>query len=102
TYVAHMERSGSGTGLYEIDAAMNMIRRPESVVGTYANRLIHGPSHQLIIGPHLIDTLGNVRTIQGVKDHRLAATMEHLTDPANKVYFLAMEGGFFEVDVHTM
>lgn len=101
TYVAHMSKTGTGTGLYEIDGDMTMTRRPESVVGTYANRLIHGPSHQLIIGPHIIDTLGNVRTIDGVKAHRLAATMEHLTD-RNKVYFLAMEGQFFEVDVHTL
>jgi len=101
TYVAHMKKSGSGTGLYEIDEHMNLHKRPESVVGTYANRLIHGPSNQLIIGPHIIDTLGNVRTIEGVKNHRLAATMEHLTDK-NKVYFLAMEGQFFEVDVHTL
>jgi hypothetical protein len=101
TYVAHMKRTGSGTGLYEIDETMTLRKRPESVVGTYANRLIHGPSNQLIIGPHIIDTLGNVRTIDGVKDHRLAATMEHLTDN-NKVYFLAMEGQFFEVDVHTL
>lgn len=101
TYVAHLQRSGSGTGLYEIDENMNLTKRPESVVGTYANRLVHGPSNQLIIGPHIIDTLGNVRTIDGVKGHRLAATMEHLTDK-NKVYFLGMEGEFFEVDVHTL
>lgn len=101
TYVAHMKKTGSGTGLYEIDENMNLTKRAESVVGTYANRLVHGPSNQLIIGPHIIDTLGNVRTIDGVKDHRLAATMEHLTDN-NKVYFLAMEGQFFEVDVHTL
>ena len=102
TYVAHKTRSGRGTGLYEIDANMNLTRRPESVTGTYANRLIHGPSNQLIIGPHIIDTLGNVRTIKSLIDHRLCATMEHLTDPKNKVYFLAMEGDFFEADVHTL
>jgi hypothetical protein len=102
TYVAHLTRSGSGTGLYEIDENMNMRKRPESVTGTYANRLIHSPSEQLIIGPHAIDTLGNVRTFKGLINHRLAATMEHLTDPENKVYFLGMEGEFFEANVHTL
>lgn len=102
TYVAHMESTGSGTGLYEINDKMEIRKRPESVVGTYANRLLHGQSNQLIIGPHIIDMKGNVRTIDGVKKHRLAATMTHLTDPANKVYFLAMEGELFEVDVHTL
>ena len=102
TYVAHMEQSGSGTGLFEINDKLEIRKRPESVVGTYANRLLHGETNQLIIGPHIIDVNGNVRTIDGVKKHRLAATLTHLTDPANKVYFLAMEGEFFEVDVNTL
>ena len=102
TYVAHMEGTGSGTGLYEINDKMEIRKRPESVVGTYANRLLHGPSNQLIIGPHVIDMQGNVRTIDGVKKHRLAATMTHLSDQENKVYFLAMEGEFFEVDINSL
>src|SRR5690606_20556312 len=57
TYVAHMSRTGSGTCLHEIDENMELRKRPESVVGTYANRLIHSHSNQFIIGPHLIDTL---------------------------------------------
>jgi hypothetical protein len=57
---------------------------------------------QLAIGPYLIDTLGNVRLIEAFKNHRLAATLTHLTDPDNKLYYLAMEGEFFEVDVHTL
>ncbi len=102
TYVAHMKGTGAGTGLYEINDQFKLRRREESLVGTYANRLIHGPSHQLIIGPYLIDTLGNVRTIDGVKEYRLAATMLHLTDPKNMVYFLSMEGDFFEVNINTL
>ncbi|MGK7397297.1 MAG: hypothetical protein ACNS62_22160 [Candidatus Cyclobacteriaceae bacterium M3_2C_046] len=102
TYVAHLTRSGSGTGLYEMDQNMNIKKRPESVTGTYANRLIHSPSNQLIIGPYAIDTMGNVRTFTNLINHRLAATMEHLTEPENKVYFLGMEGEFFEADVHSL
>lgn len=102
TYVAHKDRTGSGTGLYEVDENLRLRKRPESVVGTYANRMIHSPSNQLIIGPHAIDTLGNVRTFEPLIDHRLAATMEHLTEPSDKVYFLGMEGEFFEADVHTL
>ncbi len=101
TYVAHMKRSGSGTGLYEINENMELNKRPESVVGTYANRLIHGPTNQLLIGPYAIDTEGNVRVIEGIKDYRLAATMAHLTEPKTKVYYLAMEGEFLEVDLTT-
>ncbi len=102
TYVAHMGHSGSGTGLYYIDESMELHQHPASVVGTYANRIIHGPRNELLIGPHVIDVEGNVRTIDGLVGHRLAATMLHLTDPENKVYYLAMEGEFFEVDLRTL
>lgn len=102
TYVAHLAGTGSGTGLYEIDENLELKKHPQSVVGTYANRLVHTQSMQLAIGPYLIDTLGEVRLIPEFKEHRLAATMTHLTDPENKLYYLAMEGEFFEVDVHTL
>ena len=102
TYVAHTETSGSGTGLYYVDESMKLHKHPASVVGTYANRFIHGPRNELLIGPHVIDVEGNVRTIKALVGHRLADTMQHLTDPENKVYYLAMEGEFFEVDLRTL
>ena len=102
TYVAHLTPTGSGTGLYEISTDLQLKKHPASVIGTYANRIIHKPSMQLAIGPYLIDTLGNVRFIKEFTKHRLAATMFHLTDSDNKLYYLAMEGEFFEVDVHTL
>lgn len=100
SYVAHIR--GGGTGLYEIDPSMHMRKRPESVVGTFANRMLHEPSGQAIIGPHVIDALGNVRTIKDLAGHRLTATIAHLTDPKNKVYFVGMEGPFWEMDVHSL
>jgi len=99
-YVAHI--NGQGLGLYEIDEDMTMRRHPASVTGTFANRLPHWPSGQAFIGPYAIDADGNVRIVEALKNVRLAATCEHLTDPANKVYFLGMEGGFWETDVHTL
>jgi len=102
TYLAHKKGTGGGTGLFELDVNMNLHKRPESVVGTYANRMIHSKSNQLIIGPHFIDTEGTVRTCEALVDQRLAATMEHLKDPETKVYFLTMEGLFFEADVITL
>lgn len=102
TYVSHKSGSGAGTGLYEIDENLNIRKHPESVVGTYANRMIHPQSDQLIIGPHVIDVDGNVRTIEAIQEYRITATMEHLKDPANKVYCLMMEGEFFEVDLNTL
>lgn len=102
TYVAHKAGTGAGTGLYSIGADFKLMKHPESVVGTYANRMIHGATRQAIIGPHFIDTQGNIRTAKGLVNYRLAATCEHLTDPKNKVYFLGMEGEFLEVNVHTL
>lgn len=99
-YVAHI--NGQGLGLYEIDEDMTMRRHPASVTGTFANRMAHWPSGQAFIGPYAIDADGSVRVIEDLRQVRLAATCEHLTDPANKVYVLGMEGQFWEVDVHTL
>jgi len=99
-YVAHIK--GSGLGLCGIDENMELRRRPENATGTFANRMVHNPSNQAIIGPHIIDTESGVRTFPELFHHRLTSTMEHLADPDNKVYFLTMEGFFFEADVHTL
>ncbi|MHC4147730.1 MAG: hypothetical protein ACYSUD_23590, partial [Planctomycetota bacterium] len=124
-YVAHIR--GEGLGLYEISEDMTkrrhpasvtgtfanrMVhwisedmtkrRHPASVTGTFANRMVHWPSGQAFIGPHAIDAEGNVRTIESLKKRRLTATVAHLTDPKNKVYFLGMEGRFWEVDVKSL
>ncbi|GAA1726593.1 hypothetical protein GCM10009809_22900 [Isoptericola hypogeus] len=102
TYVAHTGKTGGGTGLFSIDDDMSITKHAASVVGTYANRLVHKESDQLFIGPHVISTDGDVRTIDALVDVRLTATARHLTDPAGKVYVLGMEGEFFEVDVRTL
>jgi len=102
TYPAHQFK-GSDDKLYELDAAMNLVARRESVGGTHANRMIHRESNQLIIGPYFIDAKGNVRAISpAVMPGRMTAVARHLTDPAGKVYFATMEEGFYEVDVKTL
>lgn len=99
SYVAHIR--GSGLGLYQVDENMKWTMRPESVTGTYANRYIHWPSKQAIIGPHFISEDGTVRTSPLLAKHRLTATATHLSDP-RKVYFLTMEGLLFETNVDTL
>jgi hypothetical protein len=82
TYVSSKRNSGAGVGLFSLDANMTMTKHPDSVVGCFANRMIHHQTNQLIIGPHIIDHKGNVRTFQGLtQDVRLTAVMEHLEDP---------------------
>ena len=102
TYAPHRPK-GSDDKLYEIDAALNLVARPESVGGTPANRLIHRESQQLFIGPYVIDQQRRVRVITPNQMFgRLTGTARHLTDPANKVYYATMEEGIYEVDVHTL
>ena len=99
-YVAHIK--GSGIGLYEVNDDMTMKKHPASVTGTFANRLVHWESEQVIIGPHVIDANGLVRTFETLSKHRLTATARHLTDDENRVYFVTMEGLVFEANVHTL
>lgn len=101
-YVSHRKETGTGTGLRVIDENFQMTRHPQAVAGTYANRYIHSPSSQLIIGPHLVDIHHKVRTVKELVDIRLCGTARHLTDPANLVYILGMEGELFELNVHTL
>lgn len=54
-YVSHTRASGTGSGLRTIDADFVMVRDPQGADGTYANRMVHHPSNQLIIGPHVVD-----------------------------------------------
>jgi hypothetical protein len=102
-YVSSKAKSGVGCGLYEITPDLEMIKRPESLVGTYTNRFAHFESNQLFIGPYAIDAERNVRVVdEKLVDVRLCATIRHLEDPENKVYVLGMEGEFFEMDVRTL
>jgi hypothetical protein len=102
TYGPHLP-NGSDDKLYEIDPTLHEIARPESVGGTPADRMIHAESQQLIIGPYLIDTHRAVRVITPKQmPGRLTAAARDLTDPANRIYVLDMEGALYEVDVHTL
>ncbi len=102
TYTASDPFNGDDK-LYEINPDMSYTIRPESIGGTHANRMIHKESEQLIIGPYFIDKKGNIRSILAtVMPGRLTGTARHPDDPANKVYFYAMEEGLYEVNVHTL
>jgi hypothetical protein len=101
TYNSHKKATGTGLGLYRMDETL----KPELLHlhnGTHANRLIHHESNQCIIGPYIIESAGKLRFIPAFQDHRLTSTMRHLVDPANRVYFLTMEGLLFEMDIATL
>jgi hypothetical protein len=101
-YNSHRRKTGTGTGLRVIEADFSMRRHPSAVDGTYANRMVHKESSQLIIGPHVIDTRHRVRTVKELVDVRCCGTARHLADPATWVYVLGMEGELFELNVKTL
>jgi hypothetical protein len=103
TYPPH-RRTGSPDKLYEIDSDLRIATRPESVGGTHAGRMIHRESQQLVIGPYFVSSSGRVRAVDQRKGFpaRITAIARHLTDPANKVYMVDMEGPIWEVDVRTL
>jgi hypothetical protein len=101
-YVSHRRRTGTGTGLRVIEPDLTMTRHPAGVDGTYANRIVHFESNQLIIGPHVIDEHHHVRTVPELVDVRCTGAARHLSDPANLVFVLGMEGELFELDPRTL
>jgi hypothetical protein len=101
TYNSHMQSTGTGLGLYSIDSDLRATL-VHTHNGTHANRFVHTESQQAIIGPYAIGLGGKFRVIESLLDHRITATMRHLTDPANRVYMLTMEGLLFEMDVSTL
>lgn len=101
TYNSSGKKTGSGLGLYRIDETLKS-EPLDRADGVYANRFIHHASNQCIIGPYVIDAGGKWRRIEGLVEHRLTATMPHLTDPKNRVYFQTMEGLFFEMDINDL
>lgn len=103
-YAPHMPQ-GSEHKLYSVDPDRTkpLTIHPESVGGTPAGRMIHQESGQLLIGHHLIDSVGKVRTIQpSAMPIRVTAIARHLTDPVNLVYYIDMEGSIWEANVHTL
>lgn len=101
TYGPHLP-NGSDDKLYELDAALHLTSRPESVGGTPAARLIHRESNQLVIGPYVIDADRAVRAVSPQRmPGRLTAAARHLTDPDGKVFVVDMEGLVYELDVRS-
>jgi len=98
TYNSHRERTGTGLGLYRIDDQLES-RLVHAHNGTHANRLIHKESNQCFIGPYVIQANGEWAHIPALDGYRLTSTMRHLSDPANRIYYLGMEGEFLEMDV---
>ena len=102
TYSPHCP-DGSADKLYSIDQDLVQTIHSESVGGTPESRIIHLESNQLLIGPYLIDTVGNIRVIPPSQmPGRLTAVARHLESPENMVYYIDMEGMIYEANVYTL
>jgi len=101
-YATHYPK-GSEHKLYIIDEDMNMEIFEGSIGGTPTARMVHQESNQLLIGPYVIDSLGQIRVIPYSRmEGRLNAYARHLKDPENMVYMYDMEGMLYEVNVNTL
>lgn len=101
-YATHYPK-GSEHKLYVIDEDMNMEIFEGSIGGTPTARMVHQESNQLLIGPYVIDSLGQIRVIPYNRmEGRLNAYARHLKDPENMVYMYDMEGMLYEVNVNTL
>ena len=102
TYTSHELGEGHDK-LFCINPDKTIQIAPESVGGTHASRFIHKPTNQLFIGCYVINSKGEVKSIDRKKlPGRLSAIATHLTDPENKIYYYTQECSLFEVDVHTL
>ena len=54
---------------------------------TFANRMLHKETNQIIIGAWAIDLEGNVKDFPSLVHVRVAATAEHLFTPETTVRF---------------
>ncbi len=102
TYAPH-KPLGSTDKLYEINGALAQTIRSESLGGTPANRMVHGESGQLFIGPYVIDGERHVRVVPPTKMFgRLTGMARSLEEPAGKILYATMEEGVYEVDVKSL
>ncbi len=83
----------SGWGVYNANDKI-------SIGGTFAGRLIHRETNQLIIGPYIIDANRNIRVIpQSLIPGRITAITRDMTDWAHTVDIFTMEQGLYQVNI---
>lgn len=102
-YVTYLSvpAAGNGTGLYSVDANMKQTVLAEHS-SVYANRMIVPGMQSIVIGPYVIDAVGNIRTITDLLTVRVGGMAEHIHAPDTKAYFLGMDGPLWEVDLVTL
>ena len=101
TYPAHFT-AGSPDNLYSVRPDLAQRLHPRYPGSTNANRYVDPSRQRMFIGSAIVDAQGVVRPLpvarEGGLRGRLTGTGPHLSDP-NKVYYMTMEEGLYEVDL---
>uniref|UniRef100_A0A0B7B8Z5 Olfactomedin-like domain-containing protein n=1 Tax=Arion vulgaris TaxID=1028688 RepID=A0A0B7B8Z5_9EUPU len=92
---------GNGTGLYAIDDKFTITKLADHR-STFANRILHRQTNQIIIGAWAIDMEGRYRVFPDLLRVRIGASAEHLTHPETMVYMLGMDGPLWECNVTSL
>ena len=102
TYGPHCVKESSDK-LYRISEALEQTVMPESVGGTHADRLIHKPTNNLIIGCYIVYSKGKIRVIpRDEMPGRITGAAHAITSPESRVAFATMEEGLYEVDINNL
>ena len=102
TYGPHCVKESSDK-LYRISEALEQTVMSESVGGTHADRLIHKPTNNLIIGCYIVDSKGKIRVIpRDEMPGRITGAAHAITSPESRVAFATMEEGLYEVDINNL
>jgi len=86
---------GNGTGLYSIDENMVMTKVANHS-SVFANRLLIPQINSIIIGPYVIDAMGNINVIEDLLNVRVGGMAAHINEPESKAYYLGMDGPLWE------
>lgn len=101
TYPAHFT-AGSPDNLYSVTPELAQRVHPRYPGSTNANRYLDASRGLMFIGSAIVDAEGAVRALPVAGEDslrgRLTGTGPHLSDP-DKVYYMTMEEGFYEVDL---
>lgn len=90
--------AGSGTGLYAIDANLQMTKLANHS-SVYANRMMVPAMNVIVIGPYIIDSQGNIQVLQDLLHVRIGGMAEHILYPDSMVYMLGMDGPLWECNL---
>jgi len=93
--------AGAGSGLFAIDQNLQMTRLATHQ-SVYANRMMVPAMNVIVIGPYVIDAVGNIKVLEQLLTVRIGGMAEHIWNPDYMVYMLGMDGPLWECDLNLL